>query len=62
MLVHWFFGGVADCAQMWFYLQEENVVAIRTCARFPGWKLHAHSPRLVVRISNKGMHAFYLTV
>ncbi|KAF8158515.1 acyl transferase/acyl hydrolase/lysophospholipase [Crassisporium funariophilum] len=35
-------------------LQPGNVIAVRACARFPGWEMHAHSARLVVRISNKG--------
>ena len=38
------------------YFQGGNVIAVRACARFRGWELDAHSARLVVRISNKGMH------
>lgn len=34
--------------------QAGNVIAVRGCARFPGWEMDAHSARLVVRISNKG--------
>ena len=57
-LVHRFFWCCLRCG---FYLQEGNIVAVRACAHFSGWELHAHSTRLVVRISNNGMHAFYLT-
>ncbi|PPQ86546.1 hypothetical protein CVT25_007204 [Psilocybe cyanescens] len=35
-------------------LEAGNVIAVRGCARFPGWEMDAHSARLVVRISNKG--------
>ncbi|KDR80872.1 hypothetical protein GALMADRAFT_135962 [Galerina marginata CBS 339.88] len=35
-------------------MEEGNVLAIRACARFPGWELDAQSARLIVRISNKG--------
>ncbi|KAJ3516977.1 hypothetical protein NLJ89_g797 [Agrocybe chaxingu] len=35
-------------------IQPGNVVAVRACARFPGWELDAHAARLVVRISNTG--------
>ncbi|KAJ2921098.1 hypothetical protein H1R20_g15995, partial [Candolleomyces eurysporus] len=35
-------------------LEPGNVIAVRPCTRFAGWQLHAHSARLVVRISNKG--------
>ena len=61
MLVHRFFflsWCCWSCSRCGFYLQEEIFVqvAVRACARFPGWELHAHSARLVVHISNKGIH------
>ncbi|PPR04505.1 hypothetical protein CVT24_013111 [Panaeolus cyanescens] len=37
-------------------VEPGNVIAVRACARFPGWELDAHTARLVVRISNKGAH------
>ncbi|KAF9046654.1 acyl transferase/acyl hydrolase/lysophospholipase [Panaeolus papilionaceus] len=37
-------------------IEPGNVIAVRACARFPGWELDAHTARLVVRISNKGVH------
>lgn len=36
------------------FLQPGNVIGVRACARFPGWQLHGHSARLVVRMSNIG--------
>jgi len=40
--------------EMFGLLKVGNVIAVRACARFPGWELDAHYARLVVRISNKG--------
>ena len=43
-----------------FFSREGNVVAVRACARFPGWELHTHSAHLVGHISNEGMHFILL--
>ncbi|KXN83116.1 Calcium-independent phospholipase A2-gamma [Leucoagaricus sp. SymC.cos] len=35
-------------------LEPGNVIGVRVCAQFEKWEMHAHSGRLVVRVSNKG--------
>ncbi|KAF5360636.1 hypothetical protein D9756_004637 [Leucocoprinus leucothites] len=35
-------------------LEPGDVIGVRVCAQFSKWETHAHSGRLVVRVSNKG--------
>lgn len=37
-------------------LEPGDVIAVRVCARFPGWANYAKSGRLVIRISNEGKY------
>ncbi|KAF8071588.1 acyl transferase/acyl hydrolase/lysophospholipase [Lyophyllum atratum] len=38
-------------------LEAGNALAVRVCARFPGWENHASEGRLILKVSEKGRHA-----